>query len=328
MASTIIKGRCPEQRTLLKNPVSDIPSYDVTFEIVEDTSVGVEDKEVKVETVDNSDGVEDKKVEGKNEINRAGVENKEVKCKIKAHKVILAAFSPVFKSMFFGPMKETKNVVQVEQTTHEAFKKLIEYIYQVDIECKNMTLLELYDMVNLAELYDMPQLMDELKVQMGNIPLTMDNLIDIAQTATQFEHFQDVTSSFLLTCAKFLKKSTNSFKEVFEFASNQIGGGREKTSLLLIAMLKDLSPLTCANCGEWTCLEGQEVPREKMAVGLKIRVNRQNRYWRKFVVPDRWTVLGFVDNSCEIRVQEKWGNCCEHYSQYNGSTFLFDCDID
>ena len=33
--------------------------------------------------------------------------------KIKAHKSILAAFSPVFKKMFYGTLKETKDVIPV-----------------------------------------------------------------------------------------------------------------------------------------------------------------------------------------------------------------------
>ena len=57
---------------------------------------------------------------------------------------------------------------------------MIEDIYHVDIDCMNLSLLELYDIVNLAEMYDMPKLMNELIIQMENITLTMDSLMDVA----------------------------------------------------------------------------------------------------------------------------------------------------
>ena len=63
----------------------------------------------------------------------------------------------MFKHMFCWPMKETKKVIEVKETTFEAFKKMIEYIYNVEIECTEISLQELYDIVNLAELYDIPK---------------------------------------------------------------------------------------------------------------------------------------------------------------------------
>merc|ERR1719481_750481 len=77
---------------------------------------------------------------------------------VMAHKLILASYSPVFKRMFYGAMKETKDVIPVEQCTAKAFSLLIDHFYQVDINCKEMTIEELFDLVNLAEKYDVPKL--------------------------------------------------------------------------------------------------------------------------------------------------------------------------
>ena len=57
----------------------------------------------------------------------------------------------MFKHMFCWPMKETKKVIEVKETTFEAFKKMIEYIYNVEIECTEISLQELYDIVNLEQ---------------------------------------------------------------------------------------------------------------------------------------------------------------------------------
>ena len=117
--SSVIKGKTPEFAILLQGPeLGGIP-YDVTFLLVES--------------------------EGNNSVTEEGSDKgvkkvKKDKREIKAHKFILAASSPVFKGMFFGPMKESKDVIDVKETTFESFKKLIEYIYHVDVECRDMGL--------------------------------------------------------------------------------------------------------------------------------------------------------------------------------------------
>ena len=50
------------------------------------------------------------------------------KGRVRAHKLLLAGVSPVFKGMFFGPVKETTEVVEVKETTPEAFGTMISYI--------------------------------------------------------------------------------------------------------------------------------------------------------------------------------------------------------
>ena len=48
---------------------------------------------------------------------------------IGAHRFVLGTVSPVFRRMFFGPMKEMAEEVEVKETTSEAFDTMIKYIY-------------------------------------------------------------------------------------------------------------------------------------------------------------------------------------------------------
>ena len=48
---------------------------------------------------------------------------------VSAHRLLLAGVSPVFRKQFFGPMKNTENVVDIKETTIEAFTTMIKYIY-------------------------------------------------------------------------------------------------------------------------------------------------------------------------------------------------------
>ena len=49
---------------------------------------------------------------------------------IKAHKLLLAGVSPVFRAQFFGPMKDEREVIEVQDTTAEAFQAMVDFIYR------------------------------------------------------------------------------------------------------------------------------------------------------------------------------------------------------
>ena len=213
---------------------------------------------------------------------------------VKGHKLILSAFSPVFKSMFFGPLKETREVIPIEQTTLEAFEILVEYIYQKDIDWSKMTVLEMYDIVNLAERYQMSDLMTEIKTQMEVVAITDENLMDTAHIATQFSQFPDVSSTLLNSCARFLQKTKRTPVDRLDFAINQSGGGQEVTTLQLLMLVRDLPTLECGNCGEpmEMCMDGKVVETmDKFTIGLKLRVNRWSPYWCESLVGQVFTVI-------------------------------------
>ena len=65
-------------------------------------------------------------------------EVKEILGEVKGHKVVLAAASDVFKNMFFGDLKEMKDVIPIEDTTVESFECMLDYIYDEDIDWSAM----------------------------------------------------------------------------------------------------------------------------------------------------------------------------------------------
>lgn len=280
--------------SLLLDPTSGIPS-DVTFKIVGDGD--------------------------------------EVLGEVKGHKVLLAAFSPVFKNMFFGPLKETNDVIQVKQTTFEAFEKMIEYIYKSDSDWSGMTVLELYDIINLAERYNMTLMTNEIKTQMETMPLTLESLMDVAHTAAQFTQFEEVSTALLSSCAKFLQKAISGAEDQLQFAVEQVGTGRETTVLHLFGLIKNLPPLECSNCRKAQCLDGElVVSREKFCIGLKIKVNKACSYWgvnggnygnKHFTVDS--ISMGFPQQQCTLKERDVAGNSSWHL-EYNGvPTFCYEC---
>ena len=236
----IIKGKLPELAIFLQDPAEGGIPYDVTFNIV----------------------------------------GEGIRKEIKAHKLYLAFHSSIFKSMFYGPMKDDRDVIPVKERSFEAFEKLIEYIYQIDIDCENKKLPELFDIVNLAEMYDMPKLMDELKIQMEKIPLTMDTLMDVANTASQFSQFEVVSKALMTVCAKFLERSVKPADQM-KFALDQHTKGRGEIALDLLALVKDLPAVVCLciNCGEVDSLKGERVLHADFRVDLAVKVNKKHSYW-------------------------------------------------
>jgi len=244
---SVISGTLPEHAVLLQDPASTGMPFDVTFVITEEDS-------------DETGG-------------RLAKKMKRDKREIKAHKLILAARSPVFTNMFLGPMKETKNVIEVKETTFDAFRKLIEYIYHVDIECKDMSLMEFYDIVKLAELYDIPNLSDELMDQMENIPLSMENLIEVASTALKYSQFEEISNAVLVSCARFLQRAATNPADQLELVLTLGGNGKAEVAIKLLELVKKLPPRgKCFNCKEEPCMVDQSVPYVSMRPGLRLRM--------------------------------------------------------
>ena len=49
--------------------------------------------------------------------------------RIHAHKIVLAARSPVFQAMFFGPCKDSNTVIEVQDAESQYFKLFLRYVF-------------------------------------------------------------------------------------------------------------------------------------------------------------------------------------------------------
>ncbi|XP_030387317.1 BTB/POZ domain-containing protein 9 [Scaptodrosophila lebanonensis] len=116
--------------------------------------------------------------------------------RLKCHKLILSAASPVFEAMFYGPLQENEPQIEIHDISAEIFKVLIEYIYtgSVDYECLQLeACIELY---YAAEKYLLDQLISGSllavthKLRFCNILpalelgvcMNLDSLLDVCMT--------------------------------------------------------------------------------------------------------------------------------------------------
>eukprot|EP00092_Neocalanus_flemingeri_P043920 GFUD01048560.1.p1 GENE.GFUD01048560.1~~GFUD01048560.1.p1 ORF type:complete len:315 (-),score=58.22 GFUD01048560.1:111-1007(-) len=293
--ATITKGKVA-QLSLLQDPSYGVPS-DVTFQIVSVTSEGA-------------------------------AEIIQVLGEVTGHKYVLAAFSEVFRDQFFGKLKEEKDVIPIKETTYEAFQKLMFFVYSKDIDWSGVTVPEMFDVVNLAEKYIMPELMDEMKKQMGNVVITSnDALFEVVHAATEFDHlFPDVSAALLLSCAKYVQKTIPP-SEQLQFAKDQSGTGKEAIVLQLLVLADDLPALECSNCGSVPCVDGQVVAgNDKFTAGLKLRINKTVTAYGGIHAGKVCTVLRVINNNVVSVKCESDGSTNNFYHIWqNDHTFCYGC---
>ena len=136
--------------------------------------------------------------------------------KIEAHKFLLAGVSPVFQGMFYGPMKETGEVV-VKETTPEAFKTMIKYIYHPiggeafnlnnDTKCPQ----ELFEVLTLATKYQISKLATLTSDALRSLSITRETMIFTATVAKNYQDtaFKDLSTEMMMKCVKFLLDTSN-----------------------------------------------------------------------------------------------------------------------
>ena len=156
--------------------------------------------------------------------------------RIGAHKVLLAGVSSMFRSKFYGPMKEDREVFEVADTTYETFNTMLKYIYKPPgsqffpalhedeedeydedesfeeedefnpnaIDCPQ----KFFDLLNLAEYYQIPNLKTELKSKvLTRLSITEDKVILAATVAKKHQAllpFAEISTKMLTKCLKFL----------------------------------------------------------------------------------------------------------------------------
>jgi len=198
---------------------------------------------------------------------------------LKGHKLILATISPVFRNMFFGSIPEKRDVIPVKETTFNAFKTLIEYIYSKDIAWKRMTVEELFDVINLAEKYDMPCLLKILKTELEVVDVSEKNIIEVASVASKFAHFSDASDILTHNCVRYLRKCRRTSLELLNFLFSFPTDDRVIASEL-ICLASKLSADGCENCGQASddeCRDWQSVTKfDDCRFGLRVGIEGES----------------------------------------------------
>merc|ERR1711962_316248 len=208
-----------------------------------------------------------------------GIQEEQKTSQTVAHKFLLAGCSPVFRKQFFGALKETGDIVEIKETTAEAFNLMISYIYKAPgskISLKHITSpVCLYDILNLAEKYELPSLKDIIEDALEALPVTHENLIALLDSANVYCMFEDISNDLIDKCREFLQNNLR----ITEDASSIILTSYTSNPTLLPELLKGLK--TCPNCNRIgaECLDGQDVTGQEDPAVVRPGVIIRNKGW-------------------------------------------------
>lgn len=104
--------------------------------------------------------------------------------KVPAHKSILATASPVFRQMFFGPLKEG-DVIKIKHTTVDAFEEFLQFFYLNKI---TLTMGNIGEVVRLSDYYDVADCFEKCVDVLECSALTSENIAWGYQLAIMFNN--------------------------------------------------------------------------------------------------------------------------------------------
>jgi len=214
------------------------------------------------------------------------------------HKYFLAMVSPVFKAMFFGLSKETRDVVPIRGTSTEAFTLMVHHIYQKEIFWDDKDVILLLEVVNLAEMYHLEELMEEVQKPLAKYPLTPATVIEVASAAEMFSYFEEISTKLLSHCSIFLATQVLINKEeVTQFVSRYIDSPHYAIAFKLLEMAKEVPPVNCNNCMQVECEDRLPVNMENMKEGCRVFVRLGS---------SRMEVVGRLVGKCREQSGHLW----------------------
>jgi len=213
------------------------------------------------------------------------------KSEVLAHKLVLALGSEVFMSQFYGPMKEEKDVISIEDSSVEAFKIFMDVVYNKQISLDSLDFKLLAELFYLGEKYQLNPLQKAILKSILTRKMTSENLVDAAQVAEDNPHLDKFSDVIHMICSKFVRNNFDNVLEAFE--NLEIN---EENSLTLHKIMSRASKFkpqetVCPNCKHEPCLDDVLVTVDNFVVdALIVRQRRDEPNERKTVRVDGSTV--------------------------------------
>ena len=169
---------------------------------------------------------------------------------IAAHKLLLSGSTPVFMKQFFGPMKENRTEVKIEDTTVQAFATMINYIYEkpesfslTDIKCPQ----KLCEILAIAERYQVTGLVHMTENTLNELKITPENMIFSVATSKNYATFEDAAKMLYRKCQLFCFENLKTADDVYSLVLMTHNNFPEADPKLLPELLKSNAD-KCQNC--------------------------------------------------------------------------------
>ena len=162
------------------------------------------------------------------------------------HRNLMALKSPVFKTMFYGSVKES-DPVQIKDTSLGAFKEMLKYIHEGAEEENNwrkMDIGEVIKIADLAERYHLPGLMSKTVDFAKSYQFPKEYLLETFCLAESVP-FLEFSEALLENCDEFLLTILATAKDYEKFVKEH---SQESAALRLLARVKHDKLAFVARC--------------------------------------------------------------------------------
>jgi len=180
---------------------------------------------------------------------------------VEAHKMILAMVSDIFKTMFYATEvgNKTANAIKIEKTTALAFQIMIDAVNsskRIEDSLQGKSVQEIFDVVNLVERYQIPELVKAVREFLSEYTITEDTVLEVAEEAMEYTNmFEDEANILLLACAKFLKAQFSDLYSLYLF--KWANKDQEEVISTLLALMKKVETSECSDTNQYlvyTCI--------------------------------------------------------------------------
>jgi hypothetical protein len=119
-------------------------------------------------------------------------------------------------------MAEKVKVISIKETSRHAFTFLLEYIYGTKPKLEVDNAEKLFEILNLAERYDIQRLRGEVTKHLEALRVEEENVLEVARVAEAYHHFEAASASVLLSCSRLLKELFTKESTMTEFCQSRL----------------------------------------------------------------------------------------------------------
>jgi len=199
-----------------------------------------------------------------------------------AHKLILSFGSPVFMRQFYGTMKEEKDSIPVKDSSVEAFRILLDIIYNKKVSLTGLDFKLLAELFYLAEKYHLDLWKDSIVKEVSSRKMVSGHVLEAAKVAENNVHLDKFSDTLYELCSVFVKDNPGSIFEISDI--EEVGEDTSFTLHRLLARANRTNPTppppspNCDNCKHDPCLHGQGLSKNNFVVGAKINIKKLDNY--------------------------------------------------
>jgi len=207
--------------------------------------------------------------------------------KVRAHKLVLAAVSSVFRKMFFGDQKFTKEEDEIEITDSEcfAFQKMINYIYSKSYSILMYSdIRDSFETLKVGDKYDLTDLVVLSRRAIESFVITSRNVgkvLRVIEAYKTLEGFDTICNDLNIRCRKFVDDNMKTAQDVFNLLAVGNADDDAERSLeneLVVKLLKETAKCKFCKMHPSLCLNGQKVTYENMIEGAQQRIRADSTF--------------------------------------------------